>query len=137
MDNLRLAHQNAREDKLFYKEVKMVDSDPDKYLSMIREMLLNETYQVSEYTISIINDKGKERELAKLPYFPDRIIQWAIMLQVEDIFLKTFCSHTCSSIPGRGIKEAYILTTKYMKDRINTKYCLKIDVSKILSKYKP
>lgn len=130
MDNLRLAHQNAREDKLFYKEVKMVDSDPDKYLSMIREMLLNETYQVSEYTISIINDKGKERELAKLPYFPDRIIQWAIMLQVEDIFLKTFCSHTCSSIPGRGIKEAYMLTTKYMKDRINTKYCLKIDVSK-------
>lgn len=57
MGNLRLAHQNAREDKLFYKEVKMVDSDPDKYLSMIREMLLNETYQVSEYTISIINDK--------------------------------------------------------------------------------
>ena len=130
MDNLRLAHQNAREDKLFYKEVKMVDSDPDKYLSMIREMLLNETYQVSEYTISIINDKGKERELAKLPYFPDRIIQWAIMLQVENIFLKTFCSHTCSSIPGRGIKEAYMLTNKYMKDRINTKYCLKIDVSK-------
>ena len=130
MDNLRLAHQNAREDKLFYKEVKMVDSDPDKYLSMIREMLLNETYQVLEYTISIINDKGKERELAKLPYFPDRIIQWAIMLQVENIFLKTFCSHTCSSIPGRGIKEAYMLTNKYMKDRINTKYCLKIDVSK-------
>ena len=74
MDNLRMAHKCAKEDKLFYEEVKMVDSDPDKYLSKIREMLLNDTYEVSDYTISIINDKGKPRELAKLPYFPDRII---------------------------------------------------------------
>ena len=59
-----------RDDKLFYKEVKMVDADPDFYLSQIQEMLLNGTYKVSDYTISIINDKGKERELAKLPYFP-------------------------------------------------------------------
>jgi len=27
MDNLRLAHKNARKDKLFYREVKMVDSN--------------------------------------------------------------------------------------------------------------
>ena len=130
IDNLRMAHKCAKEDKLFYKEVKMVDSDPDKYLSEIREMLLNDTYEVSDYTISIINDKGKPRELAKLPYFPDRIIQWAIMLQIEPVFLKTFCSHTCSSIPGRGIKRVYQLTTKYLKDRENTKYCLKMDISK-------
>ena len=32
MENLREAHRNARKDKLFYKEVKMVDQDPDKYL---------------------------------------------------------------------------------------------------------
>lgn len=130
MDNLRNAHHNARKDKLFYKEVQMVDSDPDYYLGKIREMLLNETYEVSEYTISIINDKGKDRELAKLPYYPDRIIQWAIMLQTEWIFLKTFCSHTCSSIPGRGINGAYQLTRKAMQDRENTAYCLKLDVSK-------
>ena len=130
MDNLRLAHQHAREDKLFYKEVKMVDADPDKYLGMIHEMLVNESYEVSEYTVSIINDKGKERELAKLPYFPDRIIQWAIMLQVEDIFMKTFCTHTCASVKQRGIKEASRLTRKFLKDREGSKYCLKIDVSK-------
>lgn len=130
MDNLRLAHQHAREDKLFYKEVKMVDADPDKYLGMIHEMLVNESYEVSEYTVSIINDKGKERELAKLPYFPDRIIQWAIMLQVEDIFMKTFCTHTCASVKKRGIKEASRLTRKFLKDREGSKYCLKIDVSK-------
>lgn len=130
MENLKLAHQHAREDKLFYKEVKMVDADPDKYLGMIHGMLVNESYEVSEYTVSIINDKGKERELAKLPYFPDRIIQWAIMLQIEEIFVKTFCSHTCASVRKRGIKEASRLTRKFLKDRERTKYCLKIDVSK-------
>ena len=36
MENLREAHLRAREDKHFYKEVKMVDSDPDFYLEEIR-----------------------------------------------------------------------------------------------------
>ena len=46
MENLREAHRNARKDKLFYKEVKMVDQDPDNYLKEIKEMLLNDTYEV-------------------------------------------------------------------------------------------
>lgn len=74
MENLKLAHKNARKDKLFYREVKMVDSDEEYYLTQIQEMLKNKTYEVSEYTISVISDKGKERELCKLPYYPDRII---------------------------------------------------------------
>lgn len=130
MDNLREAHKNAREDKLFYAEVKMVDSNPDFYLGQIQEMLKNHTYNVSEYDISTINDKGKERELMKLPYFPDRIIQWAIMLQIENVFMQVFCSHTCASIKERGINRASKLTEKYMKDKEGTKYCLKIDISK-------
>lgn len=130
MDNLRLAHKNARKDKLFYKEVQMVDSDPEFYLKNIQDMLIKKTYKVSEYDVSIISDKGKERELMKLPYYPDRIIQWAIMLQVEDIFMKTFCTHTCASMKFRGIKKASQLTSGYMKDKFNTEYCLKIDISK-------
>lgn len=108
----------------------MVDSDPEYYLSQIQDMLINRTYQVSEYDVSIINDKGKERELMKLPYFPDRIIQWAVMLQIEKVFMEVFCFHTCASIKDRGIGQASRLIEKYMKDRFNTQYCLKIDVSK-------
>lgn len=130
MENLREAHRNARKDKLFYKEVQMVDADPEYYLSQIQEMLINETYEVSEYTHSVINDKGKTRDLAKLPYFPDRIIQWAIMLQIEPVFMETFCSHTCASIKGRGISKAIKLTRQYLKDVEGTKYCFKMDVSK-------
>lgn len=130
MENLKLAHQNARKDKLFYKEVKMVDSNPEYYLKKIQEMLINKTYTVSEYDVSVINDKGKERELMKLPYYPDRIIQWAIMLQIEPIFMQVFCTHTCASIVDRGIKKTAHLVEKYMKNTEETRYCLKIDISK-------
>lgn len=131
MNNLYEAHKNARKDKLFYKEVQMVDSDPDHYLGLIQEMLMKKTYKVSEYTLSTINDKGKVRELAKLPYYPDRVIQWAIMLQIEPIFMEVFCDHTCASIKNRGIRHAQELLKKYLQtDPNGTTYCLKIDISK-------
>lgn len=130
MDNLRLAHKNARKDKSHYKAVQMVDSNPDYYLKQIQDMLVNKTYSVSPYTYRKIMDKGKERELAKLPYFPDRIIQWAIMLQLEPIFKSVFTNFTCASLKKRGIHKASRLTDKYMNDRQGTAYCLKIDVNK-------
>lgn len=130
MDNLWEAHRNARKDKLFYAEVVMVDSNPDFYLKQIQEMLINGTYKVNpeDYSISQINDKGKDRELWKLPYFPHRIIQWAIMLQIEAVFNQVFTDFTCASIPNRGIKQAHDLITQYMKDEPGTAYCLKMDI---------
>ena len=130
MDNLREAHRNARKDKSYYKEVQMVDSNPDFYLSQIQTMLKNQTYKVceSDYTVSKINDKGKERELWKLPYFPHRIIQWAVMLQIEPIFNKVFTNFTCASLPNRGISKVRQTMCRYLKDDIDARYCLKIDV---------
>lgn len=132
MDNLILAHKCAKEDKLFYREVIMVDANPEKYLKDIQTMLKEKTYIVKpgDYNVSIINDKGKARELWKLCYYPHRIIQWAIMLQIERVFMEVFCSHTCASLKQRGIKHAYNLTRKYMNDRCASCYCLKIDISK-------
>lgn len=130
IENVRLAHKNARKDKTFYKEVQMVDKDEDKYLGEIRQLLKESKYKVSPYSKLTINDKGKERVLHKLPYYPDRIIQWAIMLQIEDIFIKTFTTFTCASIPNRGIHRASSLLDKYLKDEEGTKYTLKLDIKK-------
>lgn len=130
MSNLKKAHKMARKDKLFYAEVKMVDERPNFYLRKIQKMLVSGSYKVSEYTISTINDKGKTRELAKLPYYPDRIIQWAIMLQIEPVFKEVFCAHSCASIPERGISKASKILKKQLRDVENTRYCLQIDVKK-------
>ena len=130
--NLRQAHFNARKDKTFYKEVQMVDSNLDYYIDEIHNMLKSGAYKIepSDYTISTINDKGKERILAKLTYYPHRIIQRAVMQILEPIFMEVFCNHTCASLKWRWIHYAYKLITKYLKDKEWTKYCLKIDIKK-------
>lgn len=130
LENLRTAHRNARKDKSYYKEVQMVNADEDQYLTVIQEMLVNKTYEVSPYTFKTICDKGKERQLMKLPYFPDRIIQWAVMLQIEFAFMEVFTDFTCASLKYRGIHKASRLLDRYMKDVPGTQYCLKIDVNK-------
>ena len=131
MDNLRLAHEKARLGKGWYKEVKMVNENPDHYLKLLQNMLKNKTYKTSPYETYLKNDHGKEREIFKLPYFPDRICQWAIMLVIEPVLIRNFTKDTYSAIPGRGthlclsrMKEAI------KKDPQGTKYCLKMDVSK-------
>jgi len=39
IENIHLAHQNARRKKTHYHEVQMVDKNPDIYLPKIAEML--------------------------------------------------------------------------------------------------
>jgi cellulose synthase/poly-beta-1,6-N-acetylglucosamine synthase-like glycosyltransferase len=75
IDNLELAHKNARRGKIYYKDVKMVDGNEEFYLKKIQEMLINKTYKTSEYEVFKVWDKTKERTIYKLPYYPDRIVQ--------------------------------------------------------------
>lgn len=132
MENLYEAHRMARKDKRLYKEVQMVDGNPDYYLGKIREMMLYGKYHISpeDYSVSIIRDKTKQRELWKLKYYPHRIIQWAVMLQIEKVFNRTFCTFVCASIKGKWWNWVMHLMNKYMKDAEGTKYCLKLDIKK-------
>jgi len=131
IENLRLAHAKARRGKTWYKDVVKVDKNPDYYLYQLQEMLKNKTYKTSNYTQFEIVDKGKTRIISKLPYFPDRICQWAIMLQIEETLIKNYIYDTYASIPGRGIHLAQGRIVKAMRrDPDGTKYCLQIDVRK-------
>lgn len=126
-DNIHQAILNASKDKRHYREVSRVFAHMDKRVAQLVDMLSNKTYEVSKYTSRIIHENGKERVLNKLPFFPDRVVQWAIMQQIDFIFLDHFCYHSCASIPNRGIDQAHKLASKYTK---MNQYCLKIDVRK-------
>lgn len=130
MDNIRRAHLNARKGKAHYEEVKMVNANPDFYFSQIQDMLKNKTFKNSEYEIFTKRDSGKEREIYKLPYFPDRIIHHCIMQVLEPIWVSTLIKDTYSSLKGRGIHMGVNRIKKALKDRENTQYCLKMDVKK-------
>ena len=131
MDNLRKAHQNARKGKGWYEEVKAVNADEETYLTALQEMLVNHTYHTSEYESFIKKENGKEREIFKLPYFPDRICQWAILQMIEPYLLRNFTKNTYSAIPEKGIHAALHDVQQAMwRDSENCQYCLKLDVRK-------
>ncbi|UTW68703.1 hypothetical protein KHA80_14515 [Anaerobacillus sp. HL2] len=81
----------------------MVDANVDFYLLQIQQSLIDKTFTTSPYEVNTIHDSGKEREIHKLPYFPDRIVQWAVMLQIEDFLIKSFILDTYAAIPKRGM----------------------------------
>lgn len=131
MDNLRFAHRNAKKGKGWYEEVKKVDEDLEYYLGNIQQMLINRTYKTSEYVTFIKKCSNKEREIYKLPYYPDRICQWAVLQVIEPILMRSLSDDTYSAIPGRGIHQAFLRLRKAVyNDADGTQYCLKFDVKK-------
>lgn len=129
-DNLMLAHKNARRGKTWYSEVRMIDKHPELYLNNIYKMLVDKTYEVSPYETFVRRESGKERLISKLPYYPDRIVQWALMQVLEPVFLKNLIYDTYSALPGRGIHFGLKRLHKAMQDKENTEYCLKFDIEK-------
>jgi RNA-directed DNA polymerase len=129
-ENIVLAHENAKRGKRHYTEVRMVDADPEKYLGEIRDMLTGKTFRNSPYVVFKRVEGGKLRTIAKLPYFPDRIIHHCIMNVLEPIWMRLFIRDTYSSMKGRGIHDGLRRMHGFLKDEAGTKYCLKLDVQK-------
>lgn len=131
MDNLILAHKKARRGKRWYPEVKKVDKKASYYLKKLQQDLKNKTYRTSNYETFNKTDCGKERLIYKLPYYPDRICQWALMLVIEPYLMKNLTADTYSAIKGRGIHYGLKRVTRDLKsDPKGCKYCLKIDIKK-------
>jgi hypothetical protein len=129
IENIKLAHKNARKGKTHYTEVKMVDSDIEKYCHEIKNLLESREFTTSEYTVFTKKDKGKVREIYKLPYFPDRIVQHALMQVVETIWKGSLIADTYQSIKGRGVHRCLPKIKKAIQsDKL--KYFLQIDIKK-------
>lgn len=130
--NINKAHRKGRKNKTHYKWVKRIDEDASgKYLQRIQRRLREEIHVTAKYREFTINDRGKEREICDLPYYPDRIVHWAVMLQVEPILVSTFVKNSYAAIPGRGAHLAISdVCDALHKDPTGTKYCLRLDVHK-------
>lgn len=129
IENIRLAYKNAKKGKSKYRQVKEIEKNQEPYLMQIQEMLINKTFNTSEYQIKDIFDGKKKRTIHKLPFFPDRIVHHALMQVIEPILLKSLIRDTFQSIKGRGISDARKRVSKFFK-RNDPQYCLKIDIEK-------
>lgn len=130
IDNLILADVKARKGKLCSYGVRRHDVNKEKNILKLHQDLMNGSYRTSNYTIFKIYDP-KEREIYRLPYYPDRIVHHAIMNYLEPLFVSVFTNDTYSCIKNRGIHGALINLKKVLRqDPTGTHYCLKLDVKK-------
>lgn len=130
INNLKLAHKNASKGKKRYREVIAVNKELETHLVRLHKILKYKTFTNSLYEVFIRNDKGKEREIYKLPYFPDRIIHHAIMQILEPIWKPTLIADTFQSIKGRGVHQAKRKIIKALRNNSELNYYLQIDIKK-------
>ncbi len=132
IENLRLADEKARKGKLRSYGVRRHDRRRDLNIQELHEKLKSGTFVTSKYEIFTLKcDNGKEREIYRLPYYPDRIVHHAIMNVLEPIWVSTFTADTYSCIKNRGIHAAVKKLQRTLKrNPQETLYCLKIDVRK-------
>lgn len=100
----------------------------DECVEEIHEMLVNGTFESSEYTYDTRIEGGKVRNIAKVGFYPDRIIHWCIMNVTAPIFKARFINCTFGAIEGRGTHRALKMEKRFLKDKEGTAYVLKIDV---------
>ncbi len=128
IENLKLAHKKAKLGKSKQHGVRVFNLNEEDNIINLHHVLLNKEYKTSKYEVFTLFE-GKERQIFKLPY-RDRVVQWAIVLIIGGILTRSFIKDTYSCIKKRGIHKAIKVLTKSLKDKENTKYCLKIDVKK-------
>ena len=133
IDNIKKAIWNASKGKRERKSVKTIINNMDYYTKQLQNMLLNKKYIPNEYERMKIHDgvRRKVRIIYKPRFYPDQCVHWALMQQIEKLITRGMYDYCCGSVKNRGI----LYGMKYLKkvlvrDRKNTKYCLKLDIKK-------
>lgn len=130
LENLQLADERARKGKVKNYGVRVHDRNREANLIALHEALKAGTYRTSTYSTFTIYEP-KEREIFRLPYYPDRIVHHAVMNVLEPIWLSVFTADTYSCIKNRGIHLAAKKLRRVIdKDKEGCAYCLKIDIRK-------
>jgi RNA-directed DNA polymerase len=129
IENLHAADAKARKGKATQYGIAVHDRNRNANIEALHQSLITGQYKTSPYTTFKVYEP-KEREVYRLPYFPDRITHHAIMNILEPIFVSMFISTTYSCIKGKGIHAAFNDVKIALRDVENTGYCLKLDIKK-------
>ena len=133
IENIKTAILKASLGKRSNHRVLEVLDNIDFYAQEISELLYMEEYIPSPYIKKTILDGAsqKERTIYKPRFYPDQIIHWALMNQIQPILMRGMYAYSCGSVPKRGSSYGQKYLQKVLSDdRKNTKYCLKMDVKK-------
>lgn len=126
IENLREAYRKAKRGKSAKSAIKRFQNNSEVKLDMIRNSLVNHTFQTSKYQTRWVFEP-KPRQIYILPFAPDRIVQHALMNVIEPIWDKLLISDSYACRVGKGIHAG---SRKCMEFVRRYRYCLKCDISK-------
>jgi len=126
LDNLRLAFARARRGKSWQNAVQRVERNLAENLDNLRESLAGKTFCTSPYRTKVIHEP-KTRTIYRLPFYPDRIVQHALMNVIEPIWDGMFIADSYACRQGKGLHAGSRKTMKLVR---KYRYCLKGDISK-------
>lgn len=125
-ENLYVAYKKARKGKGWQRVVQSFEVDIDGNLECLQTSLLNKSFRTSEYRTKTIYEP-KQRTIFILPFYPDRIVQHALMQVVSPILDKLFINDSYACRVGKGVHRGSARTMEYLRQN---KYVLKGDMAK-------
>lgn len=133
LENIMNAIYKAAENKKSRSEVQRVLANPEKHANLIYKMLWTKSFVPCVPRISKTKEGAgqKERIITKIAFFPDQVIHWAIILQMQRVIMGSAYAHSCGCMPGKGVHYGKKKIEKWIRsDHKNTKYCAKLDIQK-------
>lgn len=124
----------SRSDKI---EVAMFRKDEDVLLSKLQKDIKGHTIIMSDYRVYYKNERGKRRLVADIPLYPDRILQCAIAILIEDRLNRTLIYQTHASIKKHGTHTAMMDARRHLYNDPKLSYCLVMDIDQFFAKIPP
>lgn len=137
LENLEKASEDACRPRKGRKEVIAFLENRDELLLKLRDDLRFHRFKPSDYHIYTKTERGKERLIADLPVYPDRIVHCAIARQIEDVLNRRLIYQTHASIKGHGTHTAMTDIVKHLRNDDRIRYCLSLDVDKFYASIPP
>lgn len=130
-DNLLKAYHHAASEKWFRDDVSAFSANLGENLISIQNDLIWKTYEVGRYREFYVIEPKKRLVMAL--NFRDRVVQWAIYLQLNPLLDNQFYYHSYGCRVGKGTTRAAD-RLQYWQRMVSRKpetwYFLKLDISK-------
>lgn len=118
-------------------EVASFRNNEEELLNKLRDDIINHNIVLSDYRVYYKNERGKRRLVADIKLYPDRILQCAIAIVIEDKLNRTLIYQTHASIKGHGSHLAMRDARKHLYNDPKLCFCLVMDIDQCFGKIPP
>lgn len=122
IDNLSKAADRACSSRKNRDEVNRFEADRENLLVKLQDDLRSHRFRSSSYRSFLRVEDGKEREIADIRLYPDRIVHWAISLAMEPYLDRKLIDQVHRT--HSAVANVY----DYLRNDERIQYCLKLDV---------